>query len=101
VAEIGVGTVAAGVAKAHADHITISGMMAAPAPVPCRRSCTRQPWKSAWPNPADPGAEQSARRVAVQADGQMKTGRDVTIGALLGADEFGFSTHRWWWKAAS
>ena len=102
VSEVGVGTIAAGVAKCKSDHVVIAGTTAAPGPRPGRRSSTpaalgNRPGR----NPADPGAEPPARPHPVQADGQMKTGRDVAIGALLGADEFGSPPRRWWSRAAS
>ena len=95
VSEVGVGTVAAGVAKARADHVTISGFEGGtgaspltsikhagspvgdrPLPRRTRRWCSTG----------------CAARIAVQVDGGLRTGRDVVIGALLGADEFGFAT---------
>ena len=94
VSEIGVGTVAAGVAKAKADHVTISGHDG---------GTGASPWSSikhagtSW----ELGLAETQQtlvlnklrsRIAVQVDGQLKTGRDVVIGALLGADEFGFAT---------
>jgi glutamate synthase (NADPH/NADH) large chain len=75
--------------------MVIAGTTAAPAQSPlvvdqARRHC-RGSW--AWPRPSRPLVLNRLRgRVRVQADGQMKTGRDVVIGALLGADEFGFAT---------
>ena len=94
VSEVGVGTVAAGVAKANADHITISGTTAAPAPRRSPRSRRRRArGRSASPKPSRRCCSTTcAARVTVEVDGQMKTGRDVVIAALLGADEFGFST---------
>jgi glutamate synthase (NADPH/NADH) large chain len=94
VSEIGVGTVAAGVSKAKADHLVIAGHDGGTGASPissikhCRGAVGTRPGR----NPADPGAERLRGRIRVQADGQMKTGRDVLIGALLGADEFGFAT---------
>src|SRR5687767_14673612 len=94
VSEIGVGTVAAGVAKAKADHVTISGHDGGTGASPWSSiKHAGTPWEL---GPAE--AQQTLvlnrlrGRIAVQADGQMKTGRDVVIGALLGADEFGFAT---------
>ena len=94
VAEIGVGTVAAGVAKAHADHITISGHDGGTGASPLSSLMyAGSPWEIGLAEIQQTLVLNGLRgRVAVQADGQMKTGRDVTIGALLGADEFGFST---------
>jgi len=94
VAEIGVGTVAAGVAKAHADHITISGHDGGTGASPLSSLMyAGSPWEIGLAETQQTLVLNNLRgRVAVQADGQMKTGRDVTIGALLGADEFGFST---------
>ncbi len=94
VAEIGVGTVAAGVAKAHADHLTISGHDGGTGASPLSSLMyAGSPWEIGLAETQQTLVLNNLRgRVAVQADGQMKTGRDVTIGALLGADEFGFST---------
>ncbi len=94
VAEIGVGTVAAGVAKAHADHITISGHDGGTGASPLSSLMyAGSPWEIGLAETQQTLVLNNLRgRVAVQADGQMKTGRDVAIGALLGADEFGFST---------
>ena len=94
VAEIGVGTVAAGVAKAHADHITISGHDGGTGASPLSSLMyAGSPWEIGLAETQQTLVLNNLRgRVAVQADGQMKTGRDVVIGALLGADEFGFST---------
>jgi glutamate synthase (NADPH/NADH) large chain len=83
VSEVGVGTVAAGVAKAKADHITIAGHDGGTGASPLSSiKHAGTPWE----------LNRLRGRVRVQADGQMKTGRDVVIGALLGADEFGFAT---------
>ena len=94
VAEIGVGTVAAGVAKAHADHITISGHDGGTGATPLSSLMyAGSPWEIGLAETQQTLVLNNLRgRVVVQADGQMKTGRDVAIGALLGADEFGFST---------
>ena len=91
--EVGVGTVAAGRRQAKADHVVIAGhdggTGASPWSIHRRRHALGDgPRRDA----ADAGAQPPARRIRVQADGQMKTGRDVVIGALLGADEFGFAT---------
>ncbi|MDR0529509.1 MAG: glutamate synthase large subunit [Zoogloeaceae bacterium] len=94
VAEVGVGTVAAGVTKAKADHLVISGHDGGTGASP---QASIKHAGSAW----ELGLAETQQtlvlnhlrsRVRVQVDGQMKTGRDVVIGALLGADEFGFST---------
>jgi glutamate synthase (NADPH) large chain len=94
VAEIGVGTVAAGVVKAHADHITISGHDGGTGASPLSSLMyAGSPWEIGLAETQQTLVLNGLRgRVVVQADGQMKTGRDVVIGALLGADEFGFST---------
>jgi glutamate synthase (NADPH/NADH) large chain len=90
VSEAGVGTVAAGMAKAKADHVVIAGHDGGAFAV--GSISTGTPWAGAGENAADAGAQPPARPDPVQADGQMKTGRDVVVGALLGADEFGFAT---------
>ena len=94
VAEIGVGTVAAGVAKAHADHITISGHDGGTGASPLSSVMyAGSPWEIGLSETQQTLVLNGLRgRCVVQVDGQMKTGRDVVIGALLGADEFGFST---------
>jgi glutamate synthase (NADPH/NADH) large chain len=94
VAEVGVGTVAAGVAKAHADHITISGHDGGTGASPLSSIMyAGSPWEIGLAETQQTLVLNGLRgRVTVQADGQMKTGRDVVIGALLGADEFGFAT---------
>ncbi len=94
VAEVGVGTVAAGVAKAHADHITISGHDGGTGASPLSSLMyAGGPWEIGLAETQQTLVLNGLRgRVVVQADGQMKTGRDVVIGALLGADEFGFAT---------
>jgi glutamate synthase (NADPH/NADH) large chain len=94
VSEVGVGTVAAGVAKAKADHVVIAGHDGGTGASPLTSiKHAGTPWElGPGRDPADPGAEPPARPHRVQVDGQMKTGRDVVIGALLGADEFGFAT---------
>ena len=94
VAEVGVGTVAAGVAKARADHITISGFDGGTGASPLT-SLTHagSPWEIGLSETQQTLVLNELRgRVAVQADGGLRTGRDVTIAALLGADEFGFAT---------
>jgi glutamate synthase domain-containing protein 2/glutamate synthase domain-containing protein 1/glutamate synthase domain-containing protein 3 len=94
VAEVGVGTVASGVVKANADHITISGHDGGTGASP--QSSVQGagvPWEIGLAETQQTLLLNDLRsRVRVEVDGQMKTGRDVVIGALLGADEFGFST---------
>ena len=94
VSEIGVGTVAAGVAKAKADHVTISGHDGGTGASPLSSiKYAGSPWEIGLAETQQTLVLNELRgRIAVQADGQMKTGRDVVIGALLGADEFGFAT---------
>ncbi len=94
VAEIGVGTVAAGVAKAHADHVTISGHDGGTGASPLSSiKYAGGPWELGVAEAQQTLVLNRLRgRIAVQADGQMKTGRDVVIAALLGADEMGFAT---------
>jgi len=94
VSEIGVGTVAAGVAKARADHVTISGFEGGTGASPLT-SLTHagSPWEIGLAETQQTLVLNELRgRIAVQVDGGLRTGRDVAIGALLGADEFGFST---------
>ncbi len=94
VAEVGVGTVAAGVAKANADHIVIAGHDGGTGASP--QSSVQSagiPWEIGIAETQQTLLLNDLRsRVTVQVDGQMKTGRDVVIAALLGADECGFST---------
>ncbi len=94
VAEVGVGTVASGVAKANADHVTISGHDGGTGASP--QSSVQSagvPWEIGLAETQQTLLLNDLRsRITVEVDGQMKTGRDVVIGALLGADEFGFST---------
>ncbi len=94
VAETGVGTVAAGVSKAHADHILISGHDGGTGASPMTSiKHAGAPWELGLAETHQTLVLNDLRsRVIVQTDGQLKTGRDVTIGALLGAEEFGFST---------
>ena len=94
VSEVGVGTVAAGVAKAKADHITIAGHDGGTGASPLSSiKHAGTPWELGLAETQQTLVLNRLRgRVRVQADGQMKTGRDVVIGALLGADEFGFAT---------
>ncbi|OYX64259.1 MAG: glutamate synthase large subunit [Sphingomonadales bacterium 32-64-17] len=94
VSEVGVGTVAAGVSKARADHITISGYEGGTGASPLT-SLTHagSPWEIGLAETQQTLLLNDLRsRVAVQVDGGLRTGRDVAIGALLGADEFGFAT---------
>ncbi len=94
VAEVGVGTVAAGVAKAHADHILIAGHDGGTGASPLTSiKHAGAPWELGLAETHQTLVLNDLRsRVVVQVDGQLKTGRDVIIGALLGAEEFGFST---------
>jgi glutamate synthase (NADPH/NADH) large chain len=94
VSEVGVGTVAAGVSKARADHVTISGYEGGTGASPLT-SLTHagSPWEIGLAETQQTLVLNSLRgRIAVQVDGGLRTGRDVAIGALLGADEFGFAT---------
>ena len=94
VAEIGVGTVAAGVAKAHADHITIAGFDGGTGASPLTSiKHAGLPWEVGLAETQQTLVANRLRgRVALQVDGGLRTGRDVVVGALLGADEFGFAT---------
>jgi glutamate synthase domain-containing protein 2/glutamate synthase domain-containing protein 1/glutamate synthase domain-containing protein 3 len=94
VAEVGVGTVAAGVAKANADHVTISGHDGGTgAAVQSAVHAAGVPWEIGLAETQHTLLLNDLRsRITVEVDGQIKTGRDVVIGALLGADEFGLST---------
>jgi glutamate synthase (NADPH/NADH) large chain len=94
VSEVGVGTVAAGVAKAKADHITIAGHDGGTGASPWSSiKHAGTPWELGLAETQQTLVLNRLRgRVRIQADGQMKTGRDVVIGAILGADEFGFAT---------
>ena len=94
VSEVGVGTVAAGVSKARADHVTISGYDGGTGASPLT-SLTHagSPWEIGLAETQQTLLLNDLRsRIAVQVDGGLRTGRDVAIGALLGADEFGFAT---------
>ena len=94
VSEVGVGTVAAGVSKARADHVTISGYEGGTGASPLT-SLTHagSPWEIGLAETQQTLVLNGLRgRIAVQVDGGFRTGRDVVIGALLGADEFGFAT---------
>jgi len=94
VSEVGVGTVAAGVTKAHADHITISGYDGGTGASPLTSiKHAGSSWEMGLAETHQTLVLNKLRgRVAVQVDGGLRTGRDVVIGALLGADEFGFAT---------
>ena len=94
VSEVGVGTVAAGVAKARADHITISGFEGGTGASPLTSiKHAGAPWELGLAETQQTLIVNGLRsRVALQVDGGLRTGRDVIVGALLGADEFGFST---------
>ncbi|HET9732868.1 MAG TPA: glutamate synthase large subunit [Acidimicrobiales bacterium] len=94
VAEVGVGTVAAGVAKAHADVVLISGHDGGTGASPLTSlKHAGAPWELGLAETQQTLLLNGLRdRIVVQADGQMKTGRDVVIAALLGAEEYGFST---------
>ena len=94
VSEIGVGTVAAGVSKAHADHVTISGFDGGTGASPITSILSAgSPWEIGLAETHQTLVMNRLRgRIAVQVDGGLRTGRDVVVGALLGADEFGFAT---------
>jgi glutamate synthase (NADPH/NADH) large chain len=94
VSEVGVGTVAAGVSKARADHVTISGYEGGTGASPLT-SLTHagSPWEIGLAETQQTLLLNGLRtRISVQVDGGLRTGRDVAVGALLGADEFGFAT---------
>jgi len=94
VSEVGVGTVAAGVSKAHADHVTIAGYDGGTGASPLTSiKHAGSPWEIGLAETHQTLVLNRLRgRIAVQVDGGLRTGRDVVIGALLGADEFGFAT---------
>ena len=94
VSEVGVGTVAAGVAKCKADHVTISGFEGGTGASPLTSiKHAGSPWEIGLAETHQTLVMNGLRsRIAVQVDGGVRTGRDVVIGALLGADEFGFAT---------
>ena len=94
VSEVGVGTVAAGVSKAKSDHVTISGHDGGTGASPWSSiKHAGTPWELGLAETQQTLVLNRLRgRIAVQVDGQIKTGRDVVIGAMLGADEFGFAT---------
>jgi glutamate synthase (NADPH) large chain len=94
VSETGVGTIAAGVAKGKSDHVTIAGHDGGTGAAPWSSvKHAGTPWELGLAETQQTLVLNRLRgRIAVQVDGQMKTGRDVVIGAILGADEFGFAT---------
>ena len=94
VSEVGVGTIAAGVAKAHADHILISGHDGGTGASPISSiQYAGSPWELGLSEAHQTLLLNGLRdRVYLATDGQLKTGRDVVIAALLGAEEFGFAT---------
>jgi glutamate synthase (NADPH/NADH) large chain len=94
VSSVGVGTVAAGVAKAHSDVVLISGYEGGTGAAPLTSlKHAGAPWEIGLADTQQTLMINGLRdRITVQVDGQMKTGRDVIIGALLGAEEYGFST---------
>jgi glutamate synthase (NADPH) large chain len=94
VSEVGVGTVAAGVSKARSDHVTIAGYEGGTGAAPLTSiKHAGSPWEIGLAETHQTLVANRLRgRIAVQVDGGIRTGRDVVIGALLGADEFGFAT---------
>ncbi len=94
VSEVGVGTVAAGVAKAHADVVLISGYDGGTGASPLNSlEHAGTPWELGLAETQQTLLANDLRdRIVVQVDGQLKTGRDVVVAALLGAEEFGFAT---------
>jgi glutamate synthase (NADPH) large chain len=94
VSEVGVGTVAAGVSKAHADHVTIAGFEGGTGASPLTSiKHAGSPWEIGLAETHQTLVINRLRgRISVQVDGGIRSGRDVVVGALLGADEFGFST---------
>jgi glutamate synthase (ferredoxin) len=94
VAEVGVGTVAAGVSKAHADVVLISGYDGGTGASPLTSlKHAGVPWELGLAETQQVLVQNKLRdRIVVQTDGQLKTGRDVVVAALLGAEEYGFST---------
>jgi glutamate synthase (NADPH/NADH) large chain len=94
VAEVGVGTVAAGVAKAHADVVLVSGHDGGTGAAPLTSlKHAGIPWELGLAETQQTLMANGLRdRIVVQVDGQLKTGRDVVVAALLGAEEFGFAT---------
>jgi glutamate synthase (NADPH/NADH) large chain len=94
VSEVGVGTVAAGVSKARADHVTIAGFEGGTGASPLTSiKHAGSPWEIGLAETHQTLVANRLRgRIAVQVDGGVRTGRDVVVGAMLGADEFGFAT---------
>ncbi len=94
VSEVGVGTVAAGVSKAHADHVTISGYEGGTGASPLTSiKHAGSPWEIGLAETHQTLVRNNLRgRISVQVDGGLRTGKDVAVGVLLGADEFGFAT---------
>ncbi|MFZ0375001.1 MAG: glutamate synthase-related protein, partial [Xanthobacteraceae bacterium] len=94
VSEVGVGTVAAGVSKARSDHVTIAGYEGGTGASPLTSiKHAGSPWEIGLAETHQTLVGNRLRgRIAVQVDGGIRTGRDVVVGALLGADEFGFAT---------
>jgi len=94
VSEVGVGTVAAGVSKARADHVTIAGFEGGTGASPLTSiKHAGSPWEIGLAETHQTLVANKLRgRIAVQVDGGIRTGRDVVVGAMLGADEFGFAT---------
>jgi glutamate synthase (NADPH/NADH) large chain len=94
VSEVGVGTVAAGVSKARSDHVTIAGYEGGTGAAPLTSvKHAGSPWEIGLAETHQTLVANRLRgRIAVQVDGGLRTGRDVIVGALLGADEFGFAT---------
>ncbi|MGA9006447.1 MAG: glutamate synthase-related protein, partial [Xanthobacteraceae bacterium] len=94
VSEVGVGTVAAGVSKARSDHVTIAGFEGGTGASPLTSiKHAGSPWEIGLAETHQTLVGNRLRgRIAVQVDGGIRTGRDVVVGALLGADEFGFAT---------
>jgi glutamate synthase domain-containing protein 2/glutamate synthase domain-containing protein 1/glutamate synthase domain-containing protein 3 len=94
VSEVGVGTVAAGVAKANSDHVVIAGHDGGTGASPVSSiQSAGVPWEIGLAETQQTLVKNKLRdRITVQTDGQLKTGRDVMVAALLGAEEFGFST---------
>jgi glutamate synthase (NADPH/NADH) large chain len=94
VSEVGVGTVATGVSKGRADHVTISGYEGGTGASPLTSiKHAGSPWEIGLAETHQTLVANRLRsRIVVQVDGGLRTGRDVIVGALLGADEFGFAT---------
>ena len=94
VSEVGVGTVAAGVSKARADHVTISGFEGGTGASPLTSiKHAGSPWEIGLAETHQTLVLNDLRtRIAVQVDGGLRTGRDVVVAALLGAEEYGFAT---------